>query len=210
MEVYDDGSFCFSCGWVDKSVRDTEYIKTSPEDVSDTLEYIKSLPKKLIRGLELPYDNSGYYIVWPDNSFYKKRVWEGNSRYLGPRGLRPPLYLHEVQDSKTLVIIEGELNCESLYQSIPKSILSIASPGSATEIVRHIDFYCTFPIVSAILDKDPAGVAAGVALKREMLKRNKRIDLVCIEKDYNDILQEEGTEGVKQAFIKDMGLRSRV
>ncbi len=66
MEVYDDGGYCFSCGWVDKSVGDREAPPREVVDIKDKLQRIEALPIKLIRGLQLPYNQSGYFIVWPD------------------------------------------------------------------------------------------------------------------------------------------------
>ncbi len=82
----------------------------------------------------------------------------------------------------------------------------MTSPGSATNLVKSIEYYLHFNRIICILDRDAAGVAAGIDLKRKLLGRGKRMELICVEKDFNDVLQESGKEGVKQAFKTALGL----
>lgn len=206
MEIYDDGGYCFACGWVDKSLADIEAPKREPENLKDTLDYIRKLPRKQVRGLLLPYDETGFYVVWPDNSFYKKRIYNDKTRYLAPKGHRPPLFKYPSQ-SKTLVLLEGELNCMSLHLALPGPEIAIASPGSASEFARHFENYLLFHDIFAIVDRDPAGISSGIELKTKLLKRGKRVELIAVNPDYNEVLQTEGATGVLKQFKKDLGLQ---
>lgn len=211
MEVYNDGGFCFACSYVDKSLADENLPQKTKENIKETIAYIQGLPRKEIRGLYLPYDSSGFYILWPDNSYYKKRMFQGETRYIGPRGHRAPLYLRPGSARGNLVLIEGELNAESVYEVFKDYYRpGIASPGSANEFMRHIEEYLYYNAIYAILDKDPAGVAAGVELKNTLSKRGIRVNLIAVTRDYNAILQEEGKEGLKEQIFKDLGMSTGV
>lgn len=204
MEIYSDGAYCYSCGWVDRLKGDVNAKKVPPDNIQDKISYINDLPRKTVRGLSLPYDDQGYYIVWPYGGYYKHRLFFGSVRYLGPRGHRAPLF--QIPGSKdSLVVVEGELNALSL-QASEATISTVVSPGSANEILRHLEFYLTFPVVHAILDKDIAGVINGLKLKTEMLKRGKHFTLSALETDFNETLEKEGPEAVKIQF-KDLGLQ---
>jgi hypothetical protein len=206
MHVYPERAFCFSCGYSVPSeevasVEEIRKLNKEPTDVKNVLQYISSLPVRKIRGLYFPYDDRGFYVEWPCNTFYKKRLFEGNSRYIGPRGTRPPLYVHK-QCPHDLVIVEGEINARSLYSS-KATTSSIASPGSATEMLRHLDKYLTYNTIHAIIvDKDIPGVINGLKLKDELIKRGKKPILIAMEKDLNQIYEEEGDEAIK-AWAKE-------
>ena len=203
MSVYNDGAWCFSCGWLDRSITDLDAPPREIENIEEKLRYIDGLPRAEIRGLELHFDNRGYFIVWPNGLYYKQRLTGASCRYLGPKGHRAPLM--EIPGAgKFVVIVEGELNALSLSKAIKNTIVS---PGSATEMSRHLNQYLTlgkdFVIV---VDRDPAGVAAGIYLKKELLKRGKRVELVAVTPDYNETLQKEGKDGVFKQFKEDLGL----
>ena len=210
MEVYEDSGFCFACGYRDYDVGDAQVPKREPDDIPEKLAKIDQLPKKIIRGLELPYNDLGYFIVWPDRSFFKQRRWQGEPRYQGPRGHQPPLFIYPGDVNKPVVVVEGELNAMSLHTAIENHKFTIVSPGSASNFEKAIEFTLQFPIVYAILDRDPAGVAAGIDFKRKLLKRGKRVELICVTRDYNDVLEKEGPEAVKARFKQDLGLRQRL
>lgn len=203
MSVYSDGGFCFSCGWLDRSVSDVDAPPREVENIEDKLRYINGLQRISIRGLELHSDSQGYYIVWPNRLYYKQRLTGSDTRYLGPKGHRAPL-LEITGVGKFVVIIEGELNALSLSKAIKNTIVS---PGSATELCRHLNEYLTkgrdFVIV---VDRDPAGVAGGIELRKQLVKRGKRVELIAVTPDYNETLQKEGKDGVFAQFKKDLGL----
>lgn len=184
----------------------TKGARREPEDVSKTLEYIKSLPIQTHRGLELPGDSTGVYIVYPGEKYYRKRFYTAESnKYTGPKGIKPPLFLYP-GNSQVLVLVEGELNCMSLKVSIPDCPWTIASPGSASNFSTALEFCLQFPTVVCIIDRDPAGVAAGLSLKRKLTRCNTQVHLIALEKDLNDTIQDEGPEGVRQVFKTEMGL----
>lgn len=208
MHIYKTHGFCFTCKAlipIDRLDVDREQlIKKEPENVTETYRYIRSCEIRNIRGLQLHADNEGYYIVWPGMAFYKKRFFRGDIRYLGPRGTRAPLLTYKTRDSSTLVLVEGELNLYSLSAaySDPKGVL--ASPGSANELMRHLSIYLTYKTIYIIVDKDAAGVIAGIRLKMSLLKNKKEVYLIALERDFNDILQSDGVEGVKKWCEKEI------
>lgn len=206
MQVYEDWCHCFVCDYriPTEEVLNGEqirFIKKEPENLTETLEYIRQLPILRIRGLYFPHSYRGYYIVWPDNSFYKLRLKEGTTRYVGPRGHKPGVFKYPGNDS-ILVLIEGEINCISLKESIPENIATLASPGSATEFTRYTSFCLRYSKIYIIVDKDIPGVVNGLKLKEELIKNKKWVKLIATEKDINQILQEEGKEGVR-SWIKE-------
>ncbi len=207
MSVYADGAYCFSCGYSTNSIKDPEYESKPKENLEGSIAYIQSLPTKSIRGLSLPSDDQGYYILWPDRSYYKKRLFEGKSRYIGPRGFRAPL-LKLGQPSDRVCIVEGELNALSIGLVYNGTILS---PGAASNFMNYRDEYLTtkgdFTIV---VDKDIPGVVAGLKLKEFLLKNKRLVSLVAKKTDYNQILQDEGQETLLKTVLEDMGLSTQV
>lgn len=212
--IYNDGHyFCFVCrayGPTEKlgplEVIDTMETIAKPTDVSANLEYIDTLPVKEIRGLNLPYNDDGYFIVWPDRSYYKMRLWEGKGRYRNPKGVKKPILVFP-EGSQNLVVIEGELNAMSLVQSV-KTEETVCSPGPVVDFVRYIKFYLNYDHILIIADKDAAGAVYGKELRDLIASHGKRVQLYVTEKDFNQILQEEGPEGVRRAFerAKEMAL----
>lgn len=205
MKVYPEIAYCFSCGYSVPSIEvlsgeDLIKLKKEPENVQETIDYIRECPVRVIRGLQLPVDNTGYFITWPSLDFYKKRLFKGPRRYIGPRGRRAPLFEITGVSKDSAIVVEGELNALSL--SIVTQRYPILSPGSATEFLRYLPKYLTFDKIWIIVDRDKPGVIAGLKLKAELLKRNKKVYLVACEKDINQILQDQGTKGV-QAWVKE-------
>lgn len=213
MHVYADRAFCFVCGYNCSSdevttAEERVTIKHEKSDIIQDILHISALPVKLIRGLMLPYDSSGYYVIWPDKKYYKKRLWDNTSRYVSPRGFSPPLYTFNGScKRRVLILVEGELNCISLAKSIGTSD-TIASPGSAGNFSKYLDYYLTYDCIVAIFDKDAAGLTAGIRLKEELVfrKPTMNLKLIPIERDYNDVLQQEGPEKVKSLFKASVGL----
>ncbi len=203
MEVYSDGAFCFVCNYSTNSIKDLKYESKPKENIEEVISYVKSLPTKLIRGLLLPYDDQGFYILWPDLSFYKKRLFEGKSRYLGPRGHRAPL-LKLGKPSDRVLVVEGELNTMSAALVYPGTILS---PGAASNFMNYSNEYLTFKgDFTIVVDKDIPGVVAGLKLKEFLIKNKRRVSLVTKETDYNQELQDSGLEQLKTSIAQDMGL----
>lgn len=207
MEVYPDGGYCFSCGaYVPLKELGLEgevsFKKKEKENVQETLDYVLRLPKLEQRGLALHSDAQGYYIVWPEREYYKYRkysVSSGEPRYLAPRGQRAPLFwIRSNTASVSLILVEGELNALSLGLAFPSSSFDIASPGPVTEFSVHVKEYLPYDQIIIFVDDDIPGLANGLVLKDELIKRGKTVVLVTLEKDFNDILQSEGVEGIKR------------
>lgn len=208
MEVYDDGGFCFVCRFLDRTARypENEVKQKTRENISETIAYIETLPRKIIRGLALPYDYSGYYLVWPDKSYYKKRLFRPaveSKKYYMPKGHKPKLLKLPGKGTR-VVVCEGEFNAISLavvYDGV------IVSPGSANNLLRFLPEYLMYVDVVVIIDKDPAGVANGIELKKQLLRNNRNTKLLALEKDLNQILQDEGVGALKAWSKENLEMR---
>lgn len=208
LHVYEDRAYCFTCGYSCPSdsiatPEELELLRREPTDIPEMVSYIESLPKVDVRGLKLHADSKGYFILWPDKSFYKQRLFEGKTRYIGPRGKRPPVLRLGI--GKNCIVVEGEINALSLHEILLKNHV-ILSPGSATELPKMVNQLLTFDSIVVIVDKDIPGVAWGSQLKSELLKYKKRVQLVATEKDLNQTLQEGGKEAVSNWFKENVVL----
>ncbi len=206
MEVYPEGTaYCFSCGYY-LADHDLPSVPTKPKaDIHKEMEHISGLTLRQIRGLYLPADEQGYYIVWPDRGYYKKRLLDGKTRYIGPAGHRAPLFVIPGKSKETLVVIEGEINALSMSYAIG-DIYTIVSPGSCNEMTKCITYCLDYSIVYVIVDKDVAGVINGLKLKDELISRKKRVQIIAKETDYNQTLQDKGSSGLKETVYRDLGL----
>lgn len=226
--IYEDAFFCFGCGakgGLDKLPTDkVEFVRTSnfknfyKEDVTSRIAYINTLPTKSIRGLILPYDLTGYYLVYPGAQYYIKRVWDtdGGSKYLAPKGTQRPLYkarYGSYEDNKRgpLLVIEGELNAASAAMVLGYTgpIRTVISPGSACELNKPkcIDYCLQYEYICIIVDKDAPGVAAGLQLKYKLIDKGKRVVLWPLEADLNNLLQQDnGQEKVKDEVRRALEL----
>lgn len=177
--------------------------KLKPTNVVERIKYIKSLPLEKIRGLDLHTAANGFYILWPNNNYYKKRTNVGKSRYIGPAGVKAPLFVMPPGQKNHLVVIEGELNCMSLYEAAFGDY-TFCSPGSAAEFIRHIPIYKMYKRVTLILDKDAAGIVHGSQTKDILLKSSVDARLVLVSMDYNEVLQKYGVDGVREHFEREI------
>ena len=194
---------CYGCG-KEGPIKDLEAAEVAvpkrnimrfkpKEDLEASIKRIYSLPTKLIRGFLLPYDSTGYYIPYFDQQYYTKRLWnppKPADKYRGPAGHRKPLLLLGNNDSKMLTVIEGQLNAMSWYVCTGTTA---ASPGSATDLNREdfVKYYLQYESICIIVDKDPAGALAGINLRDTLLKHGKRVALIALPRDLNDLYQEE-------------------
>ncbi len=206
-EVYETHGYCFSgCGSIPLSELGFEQpvVEHKPkENVRATLEYIATLPTKLIRGLELPYDDKGYYIVWPNEFYYKLRHWDGKLKYKNPGGWSQPLFVANSTMTTTLVIIEGELNALSLATlKLPLDIVSLGAASQFTPKLLSKALTQAYQHVILVLDADPAGILATIKAKSYLLGKVPKITTILHPKpDFNDILTNEGYEKLKETFI---------
>lgn len=205
MHVYGDMGFCFVCKAsipiAELNIPENKIPKPEPTNVAERIKYIQSLPTKIIRGLQLPYDNSGYYIVWPNQNYYKRRNFEGKVRYIAPSGVKPPLFVCP-GTSTHLIICEGEINALTLYNCISMNEYEykVISPGPASDFLRHIKYYLSYSKITIIADYDAAGIVFGYQLKDLLLKNKKRCTLALMRDDFNRILQDKGEQAVRDKF----------
>ncbi len=206
MHIYGENAYCFVCKAsipsAELNIPENKHIpRPEPTNVPDRIKYIQGLPTKMIRGLQLPYDNSGYYVVWPNIQYYKRRNFEGKVRYIGPSGVKAPLFVCPGTASH-LIICEGEINAMSLYDCVnmDEREFKIVSPGSASEMMRHIKYYLGYSKITIIADYDAAGICFGYQLKDLLLKNRKSVILALMKEDFNRILQDEGPDAVRAKF----------
>lgn len=201
--VYSDGTgFCFSCNKYFKDlVEPAKEVIKHVEDINEKIKYIENLPTTNTRGLVFPFDNDGYYIVWPNRDYYKLRRWtsiRGGDKYLSPSGHRKPVFgLLAPKVSQELIIVEGEINALSLHSQITH--IDIACPGSASSftdatmlsVLPDLVEYATILIV---VDADVAGLTAALKLK-ELLQQNVLdVTIKLLEKDFNELLIDHGKD----------------
>lgn len=213
FHIYRDGwGHCFGCGFHAK-MKDS-YIKEvyadAPifkEDIESSLSRISRLPKQLIRGLELPVDSLGYYIVWPDASYYKQRLLDEKNprgKYRGAKGVTKP-WFKLVRGSSRLIIIEGEINAMSVARVVPDvDIISPGGSGDFSSSIARKEVAALHPYQETVVvvDKDPAGARAAIELNSLLLCNNHaNIKIELWEQDANDILVNHGTEALKQRIM---------
>lgn len=214
--VYEDQSaYCFGCGSYFKtlSVPGISKRPTEVEDLTKTLAYIDSLPTIALRGLQFPYDAKGYYIVWPSRAYYKRRHWSTSSsgaKYIGATGHNKPLFfISSFNGSRTLIIVEGEINALSIAASYPpqQHLADILSPGGVGNFtdkstLSYLPQIIKYDSVLIIADSDRVGAEAAIKLKTLIIPYCQDIIIQLMEKDCNQILVEHGKETLK----KDLGL----
>lgn len=221
--VYSDHFKCFGCGRhgpISELPGNYSYTPAAPlprTDVRAEIARIKALPTKAIRGLELPYDSKGYYIVWPDESYYKIRLYDETSRYRSPVGATKTAFrCLGINDSKMslpgnvlvgdrpLYIVEGEINALSLAKVLINS--DIVSPGSATDFDRF-EPDKNYSRYTIIVDEDAPGVIAAIKLKSKILAFCPLVDVVLMgDGDLNDWLQKYDKETFQQKVAALLGM----
>lgn len=203
MTVYPDGwAHCWVCGaHVHIGEKNVKLHKKDPTDIESELARIRDLPVEWFRGLRLHKSHQGAYIIWPNVPFFKRRNAQGQVRYTAPTGVKPPIFLYA--GNEHLVVIEGELNCMSV-KSAYEGPETICSPGAASQFPKFIQLYKTYSSVTLILDKDAAGVAYGQETKETLLKLGKHCNAVYLDRDYNDILVQDGPEALERSFKGDL------
>ncbi len=216
--AYHDHWWCYGCGARGKlselGLKDGERIEyTYVEDLPSTIAYIKSLPRKEIRGFSLHHNSRGYYLLWPSEDYYKLRVEgaEAGSKYRGPSGhKKPPFVAARFSESVgRLCLVEGEFNALSLAALEPAA--DVCSPGGAGDFYsatgrKHFPEYARYETVHIVTDADAAGAQAAIETKAALVAlgaQDVRIHLV--EVDFNDVLVKQGKEALRE-LVKRMGL----
>lgn len=218
MEIYSEGLYCFSCGFYRPHNGSLDGVKlpkvapVEPEDLEPALRRIGGLKSDVIRGLLLPADERGYYIVWPGGTFYKYRLFKGEPRFLAPRGHKQPL-LHLRNDNKdaALVIIEGELNalCIDQLNDLYGAGAQVLSPGSASSFISSeaqiLEIAKTYSRVLIWTDLDPAGIKALWHIYPKLVRLGIEVLEHTSTEDANDILVKRGPGGLRQYIMNVLG-----
>lgn len=219
-----DRFFCFSCHALIPAVELgkeganlEELPPVEPEDLQAKLAYIDALPKAFIRGFNLPIDETGYYLVWPDRSYYKKRRFEGEPKYIGPRGHPPslvklPLFGEECRAKAiSAIVVEGEFNAKSLRVGTLNTS-DIYSPGSAGNFYGKsskalLTALKNYRTVYIIADQDAAGAKAAIELKSRLLAQGQAYVYISLwAKDANDIMVQDGKEALQKEIDRVLGV----
>jgi 5S rRNA maturation endonuclease (ribonuclease M5) len=222
--IYDTHAYCFGRCMTkipleEVGLSPTDYEtqnQPEPENIEATMRYIDTLDKVDIRGFSLPTDGEGYYLVWPDRSYYKYRRFEGEPKYIGPRGHKPPLLVaHDgVYSYNCAIVVEGEFNAMSVQSAIREQI--VFSPGSASNfygrgaeaLLTHLTAYRKIFIIA---DQDAAGAKAAIELKSSLLARGHPYVYISLwPKDANDIMVQDGKEALQNKISEVLDLQRRV
>lgn len=209
MALYPEGGFCFGCGkWATykelglaKENVSAEY-KTEPEDLQSTIQSIKKLPIKNIRGLQCYVGDTGYYILWPGEIYYKFRSFEADikSKYRCPKGHKQPILELGNKNSPDLIIVEGEINALSAETAGPE--YRIISPGGAQQFDERLAT-CTndkTDRVVFLVDNDAAGAQAYIygATFTQSKAPYIRVKRLLMDRDCNEILVQDGKEKLRE------------
>lgn len=218
MHIYADHAYCFGCGKrASLDEIETPAIKKypfkggkytgKPVNLKEKIASIRKGEVRSLRGFNLHCDGAYYYLIYPNDVYYVARSLrddENTSKYRSPYGHKKPLYIANKGDSDTLFVVEGQFNALSLAVCLKDTDVSykhtIISPGAATDLNRNsfVQYYLQYKNICIIVDKDAAGVAAGVELKDTLLKHDKRVYLLAVEQDINDLHVTQGQEKVKE------------
>lgn len=215
--AYSDHYYCFGCGargpLSELGLPAGERIEiTYVEDVAATISYIKSLPRKTIRGFSLHFSPRGYFLLWPTEDYYKLRIEgaEAGSKYRGPSGhKKPPFVASRTSPSGRLALVEGEFNALSLAALEPP--FDIISPGGAGDFYsrgadQHLRVYAKYGRVDLIVDADAAGAQAAIETKAKLVTLGSpEVKIHLVERDFNDIHVQDGKEALREQ-VKRMGL----
>lgn len=170
------------------------------EDIHKELSRIRSLPLKKVRGLDLHCDDTYYYILWHDADYYKKRhITDKKSKYRCPSGYQKPLFVTP-GSYPDLLIVEGEINALTVYLMRPD--LKIISPGGCNDFLRYKYYYLEYRNIFLAHDADQAGTLGALKFRDEMKALGKRVHLVPLSKDYNDILTMDGEIALRREIEK--------
>lgn len=218
--AYSDGYKCYGCGATgplsELGLPPGERIEiTYVEDLPASIESIKALPKVFVRNFAFHADSRGYYLLWPDGNYYKKRIYgaEAGNKYRGPSGHpKPPFVAHSSQNSN-LALVEGEFNALSLASlGLP---IDVISPGGAGDFYSHTGkkllAQCVhYESIFLLVDADAAGAQAAIEAKSRLIVLGcSNVQMILLKRDFNDIHTEEGQEILRRLAIS-LGLSGGV
>lgn len=211
--LYADSYHCFACGahgpLSDVGMAGEKIPEPEPEDLAKSLEYIVGLPKKPIRGLSLHADAEGYYVVWPDCSYYKKRFFvDRGCKYFGARGHKKPWFWAAQGNGDALVVVEGELNALSIAAALPE--LDVVSPGgvgdfTSKRVKKHLQLLVQYSTVLIVADADAPGAKAVIELYGELAGKVPTVKTLLMPVDANEIVEVSGIEVLREKIQGAMG-----
>ena len=207
VEVYADGGYCYGCG-AQIPMAELEAMGPVPEiierqatDLEEGNRYIDTLPTKIIRGHDLPYDDLGYYLRFPGTTYYKKRNWDTEPRYLNPTGHKQPLFVARQNFAGRLFVVEGEFNALSIASAYPDD--DVVSPGSASNFKKYdaisvLPFRRYYRTIVVVTDNDGPGAEAAIHLKGLLANHVPEVRIVLMPRDANELHIEAGLEGLRE------------
>lgn len=225
MVLYPEtGTFrCYGCGKYGRleelkgiTTAQLSVSQVQSENIDETLEYIDSLPRAQIRGLELPRDADSYYVVWPDRSYYKRRIIDCENpggKYRSPRGVaRTPFVLRSQARRGACVLVEGEINALSLGLLQPPC--DIVCPGSAGDFGNLGRLPVAAPgryeKILIWCDNDAAGASAAIKAKAYLNDKCKKVEIFLGDEDANDVLCRYGQEALQKILFHKLDLPQRL
>jgi hypothetical protein len=218
LEAYADGHYyCFGCQKTGPNEElkpygidaeaGSETFERYKENIDATISKIRSLPVRPVRGgLPLHCDDDSFYILWPDYDYYKRRITNPDfpgGKYRSPSGVRKPMFYLPERGSDTLVVVEGELNALSAkFAGIRASVWSPGSVGDflSKESKERASICKTFKRVVVVTDDDAPGRAAALSFYIYIKPYVADRKIIQVKKDFNQILEEEGKEGLSRTL----------
>lgn len=219
--AYANGYYSFCCGksgpLSELGLAPGERVEiTYVEDLPSSIDRIKRLERKEVRGFSLPVDSTGYYLLFPGDTYYKKRILgaDSGSKYRGPSGHKKPpfvAYMPTPESWHDLILVEGEFNALSLALLEPNA--TVISPGGAGDFysargINNLEGYSQnyTGIIHVVVDADAAGAQAAIETKARLITLGcSDVRLYLVEKDFNDILVELGKEALRDE-VKRLGI----
>lgn len=214
LVVYETHAYCYGgCGRIELSelgrVAEAAPKERYKEDIDARRKEIETFPRATFRGFVFPHDSRGYFITWPDCSYFKQRLFNpkpGESKYKNPAGQSQPPFWARRGASRTLILSEGEINALSMAEAFPE--WDVLSPGSASDfktakftkfLLTFVRYYCTVIIQT---DRDGAGTEAAIHTKGLLLNKVPNLPIVLMERDANEIYCGEGKEKLREEVLR--------
>jgi len=212
--IYEDGyAHCFSCGYhakvTESQLSASEEAPRHVEDLDATRRYIDGLPHCSIRGGSFPCDAGGYYLQYPGSNYYKLRLFtDGSNKYRSPVGHPKPLFVAKEVEGDTAFVVEGEFNALALARI---ASCSVVSPGAATDFnsAQLLQWALQRSMLIVVVDCDKAGGIAAIQIASQLKKHSISFSIVMMKRDADEVLCEEGEEGLRQ-YAASVGVPRRL
>lgn len=224
MAIYSNGYHCYGCGASGPLSDLPNYEVLRPkkkviENLTESLDYVNSLPTKLIRGLELHYDQSGFYILWEGGTYYKKRLWDdARGKYRCPSGHNKPSFwllrgyrkdpLREAISRHALIVVEGEINALSIAETSIEA--DIVSPGGVSEFEGFSSEVSGYNRVLVIADEDAPGMNAAFELEYTLIEAGVNASSYLMRRDANEVLVTNGKEALQDEIETALDMSGRL